>query len=101
MRGLYMTFARRAHDVVENGSEFEDLKTLLAEIVIATNVSIPETKHMSKLVSQRASGKVARRKRHIPSDQAVRCLSAGGQNRAVLRKLRGMGSDVDTIPTLQ
>jgi hypothetical protein len=71
-----VSFSRGTHDVVERGSQFQNLEAVLAEITIAANVPVPESEDMTKLVGQRACGYIAWSERHVPADEAVGGLSA-------------------------
>jgi len=54
MGRLHVTLARRTHDVVEECSQLQDFETLLAEIAIAADISVIESKDVAEFVSERA-----------------------------------------------
>src|SRR3954467_13374627 len=97
MGGLNMTFPGSTHDVVEYRCEFHDFKTVLTKIAIPANVTIMEAEHVTELMGKRAGGQVAGRQRNVAADKTVGRLSAGGENRPIVRESRRHGGHIDAL----
>jgi hypothetical protein len=86
--------ARRAHDVAEVGHELHDFEAVLAKIPIATEVSVAKPEQVSKLVCENALRQRRAAEGHEPPDRSIGRVSAGRDDRPILRKPIDMRVDV-------
>jgi len=90
-------FSRRAHDVVEERSQFENFESAFAKVAVPADVAIVESENVAELVGECLWGQVPGTEGDVASNGAVREFRARGENPAVSGKARDMLFNVDVL----
>src|SRR5262245_7071535 len=92
-----MPFSWRAHDVVEERSELQDLKPAFPKIGISADIAVGKAEEASKFVSEGVGCEIARPENDIMSDGTVRELGAGCEHAAIVREARDMFFQINVL----